>query len=67
MADQYLVIRLVPKSPIDGTTFSTYLDNLALQVFEAKTDIPLAAWPVPRRCPWSQWPPGSRQLPGVGR
>jgi hypothetical protein len=36
MANQpYILVRLVPESPIDGPTFSTYLDNLAFQVREA--------------------------------
>ena len=41
MADPpYIVIRLVPQSPVDGATFGTYLDGLALQVFDAYTQAP---------------------------
>ncbi|MFZ1010707.1 MAG: hypothetical protein WAN65_27960, partial [Candidatus Sulfotelmatobacter sp.] len=38
----YLVVRLVPESPVDGGTFSTYLDDLRLQVFDAYTSAPLS-------------------------
>ena len=31
----YIVIRLVPDSPVDGGTFSTYLDGLQIQVYPA--------------------------------
>jgi Tc toxin complex TcA C-terminal TcB-binding domain/Protein of unknown function (DUF2934) len=31
----YLVVRLVPESPVDGGTFSTYLDGLQIQVYAA--------------------------------
>jgi hypothetical protein len=38
MANQpYIVIRLVPESPVDGATFATYLDGLTLQVLDANT------------------------------
>ena len=33
----YIVIRLVPESPVDGATFATYLDGLTLQVLDANT------------------------------
>jgi hypothetical protein len=36
----YVVIRLVPSSPVDGVTFATYLDGLALQVIDANTGQP---------------------------
>ena len=43
MATQpYIVIRLVPESPVDGATFGTYLDGLQLQVFDANTGEPLS-------------------------
>ena len=38
----YLVIRLVPDSPVDGATFATYLDGLQLQVIDAYTGAPLS-------------------------
>jgi hypothetical protein len=31
----YLVIRLVPDSPVDAGTFGTYLDNLQIKVYQA--------------------------------
>ncbi|HEY6315084.1 MAG TPA: hypothetical protein VIY52_30365 [Streptosporangiaceae bacterium] len=36
----YVVIRLVPSSPVDGATFATYLDGLALQIVDANTGLP---------------------------
>ncbi len=36
--EPYVVIRLVPESPIDGATFATYLDGLTLQVLDADGD-----------------------------
>jgi hypothetical protein len=33
----YIVIRLVPESPVDGATFATYLDELAIQLIDANT------------------------------
>ena len=38
----FIVVRLVPDSPVDGGTFSTYLDDLRLQVFDAYTTNPLS-------------------------
>jgi hypothetical protein len=38
----YLVVRLVPESPVVGGTFSAYLDDLRLQVFDAYTGTPLS-------------------------
>ncbi|MGB9226180.1 hypothetical protein, partial [Mycobacterium sp.] len=38
MATPYVVIRVVPESPVDGATFSTYLNNLTLQLFDAYTN-----------------------------
>ncbi len=35
MPDNYLVIRIHPDSPVDGGTFSTYLEGLQIQVFLA--------------------------------
>jgi hypothetical protein len=31
----YLVVRLVPDSPVDGGTFGTYLDGLQIEVYPA--------------------------------
>ena len=36
----YIVIRLVPESPVDGAAFATYLDGLTLQVIDANTSLP---------------------------
>ena len=38
----YLVVRLVPDAPIDGATFTTYLENLQLQVLDAYTKAPVS-------------------------
>jgi hypothetical protein len=58
MADQpYIVIRLVPESPIDGTTFSAYLDNMALQVLDANTGLPLSGLACASPLAVFQWPP----------
>ena len=35
MPDNFLVIRIHPDSPVDGATFSTYLEDLQIQVFLA--------------------------------
>ena len=35
MSDNFLVIRIHPDSPVDGGTFSTYLDGLQIKVFLA--------------------------------
>src|SRR5450631_3757323 len=37
MPDNFLVIRIHPDSPVDGGTFSTYLDGLQIKVFLAGT------------------------------
>lgn len=60
MSQPYVVIRLVPESPVDGTTFGTYLNDLSLQLVDANNtsntvsnqafSSPLAVFP---------WPPGS--------
>ena len=37
----FLVVRLVPKAPVNGATFATYLDGLALQgsdLYEVKSN-----------------------------
>ena len=60
MADQpFIVVRLVPESAIDGTTFSTYLDNLALQVLDANTGDPLSGQAYCSPLTVFQWPPGT--------
>lgn len=40
MATPYIVARLVPESPVDGATFTTYLDGLQLQLLDAYTGAP---------------------------
>src|ERR1039457_3415750 len=37
MPDNFLVIRIHPDSPVDGATFSTYLEDLLIQVYLAGT------------------------------
>ena len=37
MPDNFLVIRIHPDSPVDGATFSTYLEDLQIKVFLAGT------------------------------
>ena len=37
MPDNFLVIRIHPDSPVDGATFSTYLDDLQIKVYLAGT------------------------------
>jgi len=61
VADQpsYLVIRLIPDSPIDGTTFATYLDNLALQVQDANTGTNISDLAYASPLAVFGWPPGS--------
>ncbi|MGP0082048.1 MAG: neuraminidase-like domain-containing protein, partial [Steroidobacteraceae bacterium] len=44
MAD-YIVIRLVPPTPVDPATFGTYLSGLRLQVYDASYAHPLAGTP----------------------
>ncbi len=41
-ATPHVVIRLVPESPVDGFTFSTYPDGLALQIIDPITSDPLS-------------------------
>src|SRR5579863_9638869 len=37
MPDNFLVIRIHPDSPVDGATFSTYLEDLQIKVYLAGT------------------------------
>ena len=55
----YVVVRLVPDSPIDGTTFATYLDNLALQVQDAYTNDIISDVAYASPLAVFGWPPGS--------
>jgi hypothetical protein len=55
----YVVVRLVPKSPIDGATFSTYLDNLALRLQDASTGDPLSGLAYASPLTVFQWAIGS--------
>ena len=57
MATQpYLVVRLVPEAPTDGATFSTYLEGLQLQVFDAFTGAPLSDLAYSSPLSFYQWP-----------
>ena len=38
MATPYVVVRLVPESPVSGAAFSTYLNSLTLQLLDAHND-----------------------------
>src|SRR5215467_1387774 len=60
MANQsFVVIRLVPESPVDGATFSTYLDDLAIQVVDANTKTPLSGLAYASPMTVFQWFAGS--------
>jgi hypothetical protein len=65
MANQpYLVVRLVPEAPIDGATFTTYLDGLQLQVFDAYLGTPLSDLVYSSPLSFFQWPLGYSDLSG---
>ena len=55
----YVVIRLVPDSPVDGATFATYLDGLQLQLIDAYTGAPLSDYAYSSPLVFSESPPGS--------
>jgi hypothetical protein len=60
MASQpYLVVRLLPEAPVDGASFSTYLDGLQLQVLDAFTNAPLSDLVYSSPLSLFQWPLGS--------
>ena len=68
MPDNFLVIRIHPDSPVDGATFSTYLEDLQIKVYLAGTYPGTAAHPAvllgqtqvnPTLSTWWQFP-GSR-------
>ena len=46
MPDNFLVIRIHPDSPVDGATFSTYLEDLQIKVYLAGTYPGTAAHPA---------------------
>jgi hypothetical protein len=46
MPDNFLVIRIHPDSPVDGATFSTYLEGLQIKVYLAGTYPGTAALPA---------------------
>ena len=52
----YLVLRLVPESPVDGATFATYLDSLAIQVFDAHTGLPRSDLAYSSPLILTEWP-----------
>src|ERR1035441_2799634 len=52
----YVVIRLVPESPVDGATFGTYLDELSLQILDAHTGKPLSDLAYYSPLNLFQWP-----------
>jgi hypothetical protein len=55
----YVIIRLVPSSPVDGATFATYLDGLALQVIDANTGQPRSDLAYSSPLILFQWPSAS--------
>ena len=61
MASQpFIVIRLVPESPVDGTTFyNTYLHDLSLEIVDANTGNTISKPAVVSPLTVLQWPPGS--------
>ena len=69
MATPYLIIRLVPDAPVDGATFSTYLDDLHIDVYQANTTPPLTK--LLGQTPWNAAPvilapnPGTNQYVGT--
>ena len=59
-SQQFVVIRLVPESPVDGTTFGTYLNDLSLQLVDANNPgnfVSNQAFSSPLSV--FAWPPGS--------
>ena len=63
MANQpYLVVRLVPEAPIDGATFTTYLEGLQLQVFDAYTGAALSDVAFCSPMSIFSWPQSSGQI-----
>ena len=59
MSQPYVVIRLVPESPVDGTTFSSYLNDLSLQLVDANTGNPVTDQAFSSPLSVFPWPPGS--------
>jgi Tc toxin complex TcA C-terminal TcB-binding domain len=55
----YLVIRLVPESPVDGATFSTYLNDLKITVLDAYTGQAISAEADVSPLALTEWPAGS--------
>ncbi|MFI5915061.1 neuraminidase-like domain-containing protein [Dactylosporangium sp. NPDC051541] len=54
----YVIIRLVPQAPVDGAAFATYLENLALQLFDANSSppVPLSDYAYSSPLIFTQWP-----------
>jgi hypothetical protein len=66
MANQlYLVVRLVPEAPTDGATFTTYLDGLQLQIFDAYSGMPLSDIVYSSPLSFFQWPLGYSDSSGT--
>lgn len=55
----YIVVWLVPESPTDGTTFSTYLNDLSLHAIDASTGQTVSDQVVASALSVLPWPPGS--------
>jgi hypothetical protein len=58
-SEPYVVIRLVPESPADGTTLGTYLNDLSLRLVDANTGNPVTDQAFSPRLSVFPWPPGS--------
>ncbi len=58
-SQNFIVIRLVPESPVDGTTFNTYLEDLSLEVLDANTSNTISGPAFSSPLTVLQWPPGS--------
>jgi hypothetical protein len=55
----FVVIRLVPESPVDGTTFGYYLNDLSLQLVDAYTGNTVTNQAFSSPLSLFPWPPGS--------
>jgi hypothetical protein len=60
MGDQpFIVVRLVPKPPVDGSTFTTYADDLTLVTVNAAAGEPISDPVTAAALSLVQWPPVS--------
>ena len=65
-AMSFLVVRLVPEAPVNGATFATYLDGLALQVFDANNpETPLSGLAYSSQLSLFRWQGQGQMLSSV--